>query len=338
MECHLTDGDTLPVYDRASFDALTAGPSVPELPRSSFLFEKSLGGVNSQLLSSVALPASAKSRSELALYLRCLRRRIDPDTRVLGTYARLPQRLGKRVTQEELAEAIGVSREWYGVLESTSMTRTSTRLVERLADALMVTPEERATLFRLALPELGRVRLREDSVAVLGAFSHLRSLAKRLWTATSVDEALTMAREDVPGWFDGAIVIETSRRRDTGLWESQAVDDNQNRHNASSVVSELGDRVLPTPQSVDGIYLYPQLSRAGDIGDQTLLPPAVWQEIQTVYTRRRLPRFTFLCTRVQSRTGLVAGLCVVHELGHSYSAADRAIFGAVAEITSLALS
>ena len=137
-------------------------------------------------------------RSELGVLLRFLRKRVDPDALSLGPHVRLRARIGKRVTQEELAEAVGVSREWYAVLESAaSPTRTSPGLLDRLASALMATPEERARLFELAVSEVGRSGLRNDSLAVLEAFSRLRALSKRLWAVTSVEEALTMASEHI---------------------------------------------------------------------------------------------------------------------------------------------
>jgi transcriptional regulator with XRE-family HTH domain len=58
------------------------------------------------------------------------------------------------VTQEEVAECIGVSRVWYATLESQSGVRTSPALLDRLASALMLTTDERASLFNIALPEL----------------------------------------------------------------------------------------------------------------------------------------------------------------------------------------
>jgi hypothetical protein len=190
----------------------------------------------------------------------------------------------------------------------------------------------------LALPELGRAQLRDDSIAVLEAFSRLRSLTKRLWAATSIEDVLTTARENIAEWFDGAVLIETSRRRESGLWESRAVDDKQERNCVSTIISELGAHVLPTSESIDAVYLYPQLESAGDTGDQDLLPQSIRQEVQKAYARRRLPGFTFVCARVRSRTGFVASFCVVHERGYSYSAEDRAILGAFAERASLALS
>jgi DNA-binding XRE family transcriptional regulator len=95
--------------------------------------------------------------SDLGLFLQFLRKRIDPAVPNLGPFRRLPSSLGKRVTQAELSEAIGVSREWYAVLESARHVRASTRpsaaLLQRMADALALTPNERATLFQLAVPE-----------------------------------------------------------------------------------------------------------------------------------------------------------------------------------------
>jgi transcriptional regulator with XRE-family HTH domain len=99
---------------------------------------------------------------DLRTFLKQHRLRIHPETTVLGTSKRLPTRHGRPVTQEEIAECIGVSRVWYAMLESRADVRTSPALLDRLASALMLTAEERASLFNLALPAL---RLE----AVLGA-------------------------------------------------------------------------------------------------------------------------------------------------------------------------
>ena len=80
--------------------------------------------------------------------------RIDPKERALGPHTRPLWRHGKPVTQEELAECIGVSRYWYGMLESERPSRVSIFLLDRLAAILMLSPAERAMLFTLALPEL----------------------------------------------------------------------------------------------------------------------------------------------------------------------------------------
>jgi transcriptional regulator with XRE-family HTH domain len=90
----------------------------------------------------------------LKTFLKKHRLQIDPEAPALGPYARLPSRRGRRVTQEELAECIGISRVWYATLESSTAVRTSSALLNRLAAALMVSDPERAALFDLAMPEL----------------------------------------------------------------------------------------------------------------------------------------------------------------------------------------
>jgi DNA-binding XRE family transcriptional regulator len=92
--------------------------------------------------------------SRLKALLRHFRIRIDPNQNVLGPQPRPTWRQGKPVTQEELAECLGVSRCWYGMLESERPVRVSIVLLDRLANVLMLTVRERAMLFALAMPEL----------------------------------------------------------------------------------------------------------------------------------------------------------------------------------------
>lgn len=85
--------------------------------------------------------------------LKNWRRRLDPSTATLGKHERLGSRRGRAVSQEELAEAIGVTREWYACLESGAK-RPSLPVLDRLATALNTSPQERAKLFQLAIPAL----------------------------------------------------------------------------------------------------------------------------------------------------------------------------------------
>ncbi len=91
---------------------------------------------------------------ELGIFIKERRLNIDPNSRTLGEYVRLQSRLGRPVTQEEIAEYIGVSRAWYAMLETQSRVRASPPLLDRLARALMLNSQERTLLFNLALPEL----------------------------------------------------------------------------------------------------------------------------------------------------------------------------------------
>jgi DNA-binding Xre family transcriptional regulator len=103
-------------------------------------------------------PQAVGSQSEFASFLKTRRRGIPPDSMTLGPWERLPVRRGRRVTQEEIAEAIGISRNWYRRLESGEAPRASAKLLDRIARALQFTPEERMDLFVLGIPELAQLR------------------------------------------------------------------------------------------------------------------------------------------------------------------------------------
>jgi DNA-binding XRE family transcriptional regulator len=100
------------------------------------------------------------ARPALRAFLKKLRYSIDTEARTLGPYARHKSRLGRRVTQAELATAIGVNRVWYAMLESGAMMRTSTQMLARIAAAFALNEEERVILFILAVPELEDTQLR----------------------------------------------------------------------------------------------------------------------------------------------------------------------------------
>jgi transcriptional regulator with XRE-family HTH domain len=95
----------------------------------------------------------ANCNTRLGAFLKLTRQRIHPNAPNLGSFERLASRRGRVVTQEEVAEAVHVSRQWYASLESGAV-RASTRLLARIAETMMLSPEERMMLNRLALPEI----------------------------------------------------------------------------------------------------------------------------------------------------------------------------------------
>ena len=103
-------------------------------------------------------------RTALGTYLRECRENVPPTTKWLSEHERLSQRVGRRVTQEEVAEAIGASRAWYAMIETGAAERTTPRLLERIAETLGLEREQRVTLLRLAFPELAAL-LSGDQVA-----------------------------------------------------------------------------------------------------------------------------------------------------------------------------
>lgn len=273
-------------------------------------------------------------RSELALFLKFLRKRVDPDAHHLGPHPRLPSRVGKRVTQEELAEAIGVCREWYAVLESAETIRTSTGLLDRLADVLMATPEERARLFRLAVPEISRVQHTRESI--FQAFGGLRSGVKRLWSASKVEEALEIAAEELGTHFPCADLIASFHRADDGRWKYLLVVDRGLGNRNANLYTDLASSL--TCERFDEIVLYPLLSEPGEIGSRdTYRATSVRSVYEEGLVKHKLTQWTFLHGRIRSRRGIVAGITVKHADQRHYSDVDRAVVGAITSMVSLAL-
>ena len=131
---------------------------------------------------------------------------------------------------------------------------------------ITVTPEERASLFQLAIPDVGRVQLRDNSIAALEGYSRLRSMTKRLWAATSTEDVLTAALEQIADWFDGALLVRSTHRPESAPWEHRGVDDKQERSTAAKVIRDMRELA---PEWCDAAHFYPRLENAGDLGART---------------------------------------------------------------------
>ena len=94
---------------------------------------------------SVDVISPKQPREDLRSLLRELRGRL------------VSPRRGKAVSQEELAEWVGVSRNWYAALERGIPITPSIQMLSRLAAVLNATPDERVTLFHLAIPALREI-------------------------------------------------------------------------------------------------------------------------------------------------------------------------------------
>ena len=73
---------------------------------------------------------------ELLHDMRQRRQAIPPRATVIGNYVRTPGRVGKPATQEELAEALAISREWYCTLENGRCADISVELASKIAHLL----------------------------------------------------------------------------------------------------------------------------------------------------------------------------------------------------------
>ena len=102
------------------------------------------------------------------LLKRC-RARLEPESRSFGPHLRLPIRVGKAVSQEELAEALGISRQWYVRLESDRRTGVSPSLLARIADALAMDLASETICSGLHYPNSERFRWCSRGVRSFGA-------------------------------------------------------------------------------------------------------------------------------------------------------------------------
>ncbi len=82
---------------------------------------------------------------ELAAFLRARREGLDPDD--FGLPVRRRSRRTPGLRREEVAELAGVSVDYVVRLEQARGLRPSADVVEALADALRLTPDERTYLF-----------------------------------------------------------------------------------------------------------------------------------------------------------------------------------------------
>jgi len=280
--------------------------------------------------------AAGRERERFGALLRRFRVRLNVELRSLGPFLRLPARVGKMPTQEEIAEAAGISRVWYAILESDRendrRVRVSARVLARIADVLMLSPGERAELFRLALPELRSVSLSARSTAALDAFGRLRRLTRRLWVATTVAEALTVVREYAMAQLEPDLMV-TRTRDGPGYWGYAGTGDS---HSGERV--EQLDELLRTRwgnSAVDDSLCYPILAQPGELlsrhertaaADSGELDAVGWGDI------------SFAIASVRSHGGFVARLLAVHHVEHSFSELERTELSVLADLASLALS
>jgi transcriptional regulator with XRE-family HTH domain len=132
----------------------------------------------------------------LGAFLRGHRLAIDPNAPSIGPYERIPRRIGRRVTQEELAEAIGVSREWYSRLENGTAWHASAPLLRTIAAALALDESERQRMLSYAPSDLALANAQFAQAAIdgiLSSVSRLRRFVQHVTAASSFSEAVELA-------------------------------------------------------------------------------------------------------------------------------------------------
>jgi transcriptional regulator with XRE-family HTH domain len=139
-------------------------------------------------------------RLELRDFLKRSRGRLRPSDVGVRSYGR---RRVPGLRREEVAELVGVSQGWYELFELGSSDRGfSVGFVQRVADALRLDAAERATLFRLALPEVAEAAEVFERSARDGALRYLaavRDFSRRVRQVSSFDEGASDAVDTVQG-------------------------------------------------------------------------------------------------------------------------------------------
>jgi transcriptional regulator with XRE-family HTH domain len=275
--------------------------------------------------------AEFDGRERLSELLRRCRGRLNPQLRSLDTFSRLPIRIGKAITQEEIAEAVGISRQWYAMLEGDRSGRVSAAVLARIADVLMLDPAERAALFRLAVPELRLSSLTPRSTTVLDAFQSLRRLTLRLWAASTEAEALAMVREHAMAALAPDAIV-TCTRLQNGCWGDEATGEDEgcaSRFHAL-IRQRWGDG------AIDGLHCYTPTAEPGEVMTHCECDrrcPGLSAKVRAVRTN-----VSFATANVRSQRGFFARLSVVHFGSHEYSEIERAQLSGLADLASLALS
>lgn len=282
-------------------------------------------------------PTDEERRHRLSSILRDARGRISRDTRTLGTALRFPGRVGKPVSQEEVAEVIGVSRVWYAMLETGRPIRTSVALLDRICDALSLREEQRSELFELAIPEISTRMFEMRHSAILEASTQLRSSVKRLWSTSTVVEALSAAAEESSRHFSDAELVFFVHRVAQGRWDHPFIVDRGIGPQNNRFYEELASHL--TPARFDEVVLYPILSEPGDVGTvHSYGATSVGDLYVSESVKHKLHRCMFLHARIRSRAGVTGGITIKHAREHEYTQADHAFLSAIASLASLALS
>src|ERR1700676_3266956 len=297
---------------------------------------RGLGGAEGDVMERTGSTQSAKQRLSLLL-TRC-RESVDRDLEFLGSKARHPNRLGKRLTQEEVAEAAGITREWYAALERGRQIRVSPVVLSRIADTLAMTDEERGILFTLAVPELTNVSLREESRDLLESMSSLHGIVRRLFAASAENEILTILSEEIATRYKGAAFCGANHQEALGKITFPAVIADKR------LVSQFSEVLYGFQQNfnaaqMDEAALYGVLVEPGQVGDRSELHSnlTVRPQLQRIFAEARLGDATFLVSHVRSTLDYRAILFTYFGEARHFTEMERAEMCTFGDLASLAL-
>jgi hypothetical protein len=277
----------------------------------------------------------------LAEFLIGQRVHIPPEAFALGSYQRLRRQRGRPVSPAEIARAIGVGERWYALVEAGVPTRPSMLLIDRLVHALALGPEDAETLWALAIPRL-RTQPREESCLVLEAYASMQWYLRKLSSASSVDEVLSVAEETAHAHFPEISFLCAMSRTSDGRWvphgEGLGTTMAMRRvwRQYREVHRPLGE---VDPVGLDRLMGYPAFWQPGDLLTLADVDRSALSSILKG-ARRRYERNNGaeLLARITSRRGYVGHLFFADFRKYNDGATDRELAATIADLASLALS
>lgn len=154
--------------------------------------------------------------AELGSFLRRHRLAINPSATRLGRFERLPARVGRTVTQEEMAEALDVSRTWYALLEAGT-SHASSELALRIADVLGLSAGDRLTLMRLAVPGVATALSHVDPLET-AEIATPQSAAISIDSPDAIEEAARRLAAIRERFLSTGVILEGTRHRIASSW------------------------------------------------------------------------------------------------------------------------
>jgi transcriptional regulator with XRE-family HTH domain len=274
-----------------------------------------------------------RQQAALHRFVRERRLRLAPESQFIGESKRLPIRVGKAVTQEELAEHLGISRGWYTRFEAGAQAAFSIPLLSRLGDMLLLSAPERAELVRLAMPELSPV-VPPDSTNLYQALSVVRRAVKRLWRATSEREIVHVAGEETRQLVSSFEVIFA---RWIIVPKDEALFPDERGNSATRLVAARADALRRlTPEQFARIDALGQRAGAGGLLPFEAYPPESRRLYRLALHEHGLDCNSLISAHIRGSSGsaLVGG---TSSRPHDVTDLERTMLSTIADFASLAL-
>jgi transcriptional regulator with XRE-family HTH domain len=243
------------------------------------------------------LQRDQERRRQLSAFLLQKRQRVELHAKYVGPYERRHNRIGRPFTQEEIAEALDVSRQWYAALEMGSSVRPSTALLDRIATLFVLNDDERLTLFRLAIREFGAYA--KSAGTIMDGLAPTTAYAAAVHSPAEIDGAayeLARIREGYHGGNDAEGA--RGRPRVIASWErcrQLGVDPSRKRAPMAHDLADLraaNERLLRAADPVL-VYLADQFAGTGYVIVVTDPYGHLLDLAGDLDTRRRLARIEF---------------------------------------------